>query len=315
MYDFFVILNLDSFLYSLEERTYMEEKTKGASEHCQKSDIRQHEDGVLKTSMQFFAEELLPFFNVEGKVVSFAPTELIHLDLQKLFQDFNFIMEDGTWKHFEFQSTNEGLAGLKRFRAYEALTSYQYGVIVETYVLFSGNIRNPMIEFTEGCNTYRIKPIIMRQKDADQLLESLEQKQNNKELIKKEDLVPLALCPLMSGKSSHKERISKAFYLMHNAKEIKKEDKDRMEAILYAMADKFLEATELKMLKEEMAMTRLGQMIWEDGVAEGEVRGEAKGRMATFLELVRDGLITLKEASQRLNMTQEEVEALLKKEN
>ena len=102
--------------------------------------IQQHEDAVLKASMQFFAEELLPYLNITGKVVSFVPTELVHLDLQRLFQDFNFIMEDGTWKHFEFQGSNEGVKGLKRFRVYEALTSYQHNVTVETYVLFSGNI-------------------------------------------------------------------------------------------------------------------------------------------------------------------------------
>lgn len=309
MYAFFVILILDSFLYSLEERAYMEKNKKELPRGYQTTDIGQHEDGVLKTSMQFFAEELLPYFNVEGRVVSFAPTELVHLELQKLFQDFNFIMEDGTWKHFEFQSTNEGVVGLKRFRAYEALTSYQYKVVVETYVLFSGNIKNPMTEFTEGYNTYRIKPIIMQHKDADELLGKLEVKQKIGEVIIKEDLVPLALCPLMGGKSSHKERISKAFYFIHNAKEIKKDDKDKIEAILYAMADKFLEAIDLKKLKEEIAMTRLGQMIWEDGLAEGET----KGRVAAFLEMIQDGLITLKDAAQRLNMTQEEVEALLKK--
>jgi len=308
VYDFFVIFKLDSFLYSLEERTYMEENTKKIPAEYQKSNIRQHEDGVLKTSMQFFAEELLPYFNVEGKVISFAPTELVHLELQKLYQDFNFIMEDGTWKHFEFQSTNEGIVGLKRFRVYEALTSYQYNVVVETYVLFSGNIKNPMTEFTEGYNTYRVKPIIMYQKDADKLLEKLEQKQKNGELITKEDLVPLALCPLMGGKSSHKDRISKAFYIIQNAERVKKEDKDKMVAMLYAMADKFLEVIDLERLKEEIAMTRLGQMIWEDGVAEGE----AKGRLATFIELIRDGVITTKEAAQRLNMTQDELNALLK---
>ena len=27
---------------------------------CKSSDIKQHEDAVLKTAMQFFAEELLP---------------------------------------------------------------------------------------------------------------------------------------------------------------------------------------------------------------------------------------------------------------
>lgn len=41
---------------------------------------------------------------------SFAPTELVHIDIAKLYQDMNFVMEDGTWKHFEFQSKNEGLA-------------------------------------------------------------------------------------------------------------------------------------------------------------------------------------------------------------
>lgn len=31
----------------------------------QVSDIWHHEDAVLKTSMQFFAEELLPYLNIE----------------------------------------------------------------------------------------------------------------------------------------------------------------------------------------------------------------------------------------------------------
>ena len=38
-----------------------------------------------------FADELLPFFHIDGKVVGFGPTELVHLELQKLFQDFNII--------------------------------------------------------------------------------------------------------------------------------------------------------------------------------------------------------------------------------
>ena len=154
----------------------MEKKNKTMLSQYQSSDIGQHEDAVLKMSMQFFADELLPYFNIKGKVVSFAPTELVHLELQKLFQDFNFVMEDGTWKHFEFQSTNEGLNGLKRFRAYESFTSYHHKVAVETYVLFSGNIKKPMTEFTEGFNTYKVQPIIMQNDNADEFLAKLEQK-------------------------------------------------------------------------------------------------------------------------------------------
>ena len=288
----------------------MEKKNKMMLSEYQSSDIGQHEDAVLKMSMQFFADELLPYFNIKGKVVSFAPTELVHLELQKLFQDFNFVMEDGTWKHFEFQSTNEGVKGLKRFRAYESITSYQYNVTVETYVLFSGNINNPMTEFTEGFNTYRIMPIIMQDYNADELLKKLERKQSNGDTITKEDLIPLVLCPLMGGISFAKDRINRAYRIIRKTSEIKKEDIAKMEAMLYAMADKFLDAVDLEKLKEEIAMTRLGQMIWEDGVA----AGREEGKESILIELIRDGLLTIKDAAIRLNITEEEVKKLLEKE-
>ena len=137
--------------------------------------VFQHEDTVLKTAAQFFAEELIPYLGIDGKVVSSAPTESIVLNLKKFYEDINLIMEDGTWKHFEFQSKNEGIPGLKRFRSYEAVTSYQYGVSITTYVLYSGNIRNPVTSFTEGINTYRIIPIIMKNHNADRLIETLKE--------------------------------------------------------------------------------------------------------------------------------------------
>ena len=289
----------------------MEKKNKTLQAEYRDSSVQQHEDAVLKTSMQFFADELLPFFGIQGKVVSFAPTELVHLELQKLFQDFNFVMEDGTWKHFEFQSTNEGLDGLKRFRAYEALTSYQYKVVVETYVLFSGTIKHPMTEFTEGINTYKITPIIMQDYNADKLLTKIEQKQKEGVTITKEDFISLVLCPLMGGQSSQKERINKAYHIIRRTSEVKKEDTVKIEAMLYAMADKFLDIVDLEKLKEDMIVTRLGQMIWEDGIEKGKEEGIEKGRVTMVLELLGDGLLTITDAALRLNITEEEVKKLL----
>ena len=63
-------------------------------ESAEVQEIWQHEDAALKTSMQFFAEELLPLFGITQKAVGIAPTELVHLDLKKLYQDFNVVMED-----------------------------------------------------------------------------------------------------------------------------------------------------------------------------------------------------------------------------
>ena len=104
----------------------------------------QHEDAALKTAMHFFAEELLPFWGIEGKGSGLCPYRAgTSGNSRKLYQDTNLIMEDGSWKHFELQSKNEGLAGLKRFRQYEAAASRQYGVSVTTYVLFPGRYRIP----------------------------------------------------------------------------------------------------------------------------------------------------------------------------
>lgn len=169
------------------------QKKKRQSDGNVEDRLQQQEDAVLKSAAQFFAVELFAFLGIEGEVERVAPSELVHLELRKRYQDFNLVMKDGTWKHFEFQSTNEGIAGLKRFRTYEAVTSEQYGVSVITYVLYSGNIRNPVTEFTEGINTYRVFPIIMKDWISEEYFEELQRKKEAGESLTKEDLVPLTL--------------------------------------------------------------------------------------------------------------------------
>lgn len=51
-------------------------------------------------------------------------------------------MEDDTFIHFEFQTTDKGVIDLRRFRAYESLLSHQTGKDVVTYVIYSGNIKD-----------------------------------------------------------------------------------------------------------------------------------------------------------------------------
>ena len=54
-------------------------------------------------------------------------------------------------------------------------------------------------------------------------------------------------------------------------------------------------------------MTRLGQMIWEDGVKAGEERGE----ISAYVKMIRDGFISAKDAAVRLGITEDEVKKLL----
>ncbi|MCB6414829.1 hypothetical protein LI221_07105 [Faecalimonas umbilicata] len=252
----------------MEKHDSLKEKT---------NSLEQHEDIVLKTAMREFSKVLLPWLGIMEKVVGYGPTENIYLEAKKMFQDFTLIMENGTWKHFEFQSTNEGIDGLKRFRMYEAVTSYQHKVSVTTYVLFSGNILNPVTEYTEGVNTYRIIPIIMRDQNADWLFSRLQQKLKEGQVLTKEDLVPLMLSPLMSGKMTQKERMRTAFQLIREATAVSEEDIRKIEAVLYAMTDKFLSKEELEEFLEEISMTRLGEMLIDKGISQGISQGVSQG--------------------------------------
>lgn len=244
-----------------------------------KEKVQQHEDIALKLTAQFFAQELMSHFGIEGKVVAIAPTELVQIELHRQSQDFDFVMEDGSWKHFEFQSTNEGVRGLKRFRNYEATASYHHDVEVTTYVLYSGNIKNPVTEFTEGINTYRVHPIIMQNENADEVLGELEDKVKCGEVITKEELVPLVLSPLMGGETTIKERIKRSLNITRVSKNVAKEDVDRIETVIYAMVDKFLEKMELEEVWEMMKMTTLGEILLREGREEGRLEGE-NGKLA-----------------------------------
>lgn len=247
----------------------------------------QPEDAALKTMMQFFAEEILPFFHIEGKVTGFAPTELVRMELEKLYEDFNLVMEDGSWKHFEFQSTNEGLMGLKRFRTYEAASSYHHQVPVTTYVLFSGQIKNPMTEFSEGVNTYRIVPIIMQDWDVREELGKIKAKAEAGEILSKKDLIPVALSPLMGGDMEQKERFKTAYAITREVKTENPEDIRKIEAVIYAMAEKFLSNISMQEVMEDIKMTRAGKMLIEEGKKEGRIEGERDGELLILISIIQ----------------------------
>ncbi len=264
---------------------------------------------------QYFGDVMLPYFGIEGEVVSYGPTELVQAAVRKLYEDFNFIMMDGRWLHFEFQSTPVGKKGMRRFRENEASTSNQFQTEEITYVLFSGNIKKPMTELHDGINVYRIHPIIMKGHNCDKLIAKLQKKVEAQEPLTKEDLFPLILCPLMSGNSSQKDRLSASYQITRNAAMVSDEDIKKLQAVMYIMADKFLKGDDLEKFKEEVKMTRLGQMIFDDGKAEGFIAGRSEGLLEKLLMQIQKKIAkgyTAVQIADALEETVETIETLIK---
>ena len=277
----------------------------------------EHEDKAMKTAVSFFARELLPMAGVKQKVRGIAPTESIHLELKKFYEDLNLIMEDDSCGHLEFQSRDGGIEDMRRFRLYESIISYQFGMDVVTYVIYSGSVKHPVTTMKCGKNTYKVVPVMLSDRDGDKLLRKLEKKQEEGRKLSRKDLAKLSLLPLLGGELSQKDKIERAFRL--TAGQEATQELKKTESILYTLAEKFLKKEELEEIKEVLSMTWLYSMLTEDAKKEGERKGVRKGEQrgkqiglenaaVRFLDILPP-----EEVAEKLDIPLERIKELLQK--
>lgn len=234
------------------------------------------EDLALKSAAAYFGDELIHWLGIRERALRAVPTEMVELETRHMYEDFLYEMENGMYYHFEFESDSISKDDLKRFREYEASTARIYNAPVVTYVICSSGGKKLRDSITERINTYRVRLIRLKDANADLLFNRLGKKSAS--VLTREDIIPLLFSPLMGGHSSQKERILQCIEVLRNAETIfPQNDIRKMEAILYIFAVKFLDDTELESIKEAVAMTKLGQMIWDDAIEKGREEGEKIG--------------------------------------
>lgn len=265
-----------------------------------------YEDFIMKRAMDIFADEGLKFFGINERVKEIGPTELVVLDSKNMYMDYTFLMEDDRYIHFEFQTTNKGVVDLMRFRTYEALLNHQTQKEVTTYVVYSGDIKTPISEYTCGINTYKVNAISMVNQDGDKVFDEIIEKLSLGYDIDKQDIIKLTFTPVMGGKMDKSEKILKAIKL---SKDITSPYKRDMESILYAFANKFLSGKDLEKVKEELRVTEIGKSLIQEGKEAGMKAGEKKKAMDIAKKAILKGMDneTIQDIT---SLTIEEIEAI-----
>lgn len=143
----------------------------------------------------------------------------------------------------------------------------------------------------------------MKGRRAEEVFDNITHKLENGEPLTKEDIVPLTLCPLMGGEIPQKERILKAVQIVKKASHTIP-DADVIEAVIYAMANKYLSEADLNAVKEEIKMSPLGTMIYNDGVADGISQNAIESARNFFIngvsfEIVRNSIKVLSDEDLR----------------
>ncbi len=262
--------------------------------HKRNSDLSHLEDLALKSAIDYFGDELIHWLGIQEKTVRSAPTEIVELETRHMYEDFLYEMENGNWYHFEFESDSLTIDDLKRFREYEASTARRINAPVITYVICSSKVKKIRSSISEGINTYRVRVIRLKDNDPGKILSQLEQK--TAAGLQREDIIPLLLSPLMAEKPEQKNRIMDGIHILKETENsFSRSEVQKMKAILYAFAVKFLNNDDLTVVKEAIAMTKLGQMIWDDAIKEGERIGQEIGEKQASERYSRLILILSKE--------------------
>ncbi len=232
------------------------------------------EDRVMKRSMQLFGEQAVKYFGIDKKVKSIGYTEQPKVVVEDSYMDYVFEMEDGSYCHFEFQSSNSGRKDYVRFCAYDVNLTMSTGKNVTTYVIYSSNIKNPTTEYNFGNINYKVNAICMSNTNADPLLRDIDRKLENGEELSDTDMMNLIFSPLMDSEISKFDRIVKAIEI---SKENSSEKSEDILSLIYAFGIKFLQGEEFVKMMEVFKMTTLGRMLVNDGIKQGISQGISQG--------------------------------------
>ena len=238
--------------------------------------VTKHEDAVMKMGFDYFRDTILKTLNIHYEFVDSKPTEAIEIHIDNLYMDYNFLTTEDVIVHIEFQTTEAHVTDdLMRFHVYEAILMRKEKKKVITYVIYSGGIKKVKTKLDCGIYTYQVNPVYLTGHDADEIFQSVKAKIEAGEPLSEDDFANLTLTPLMTSKMCRKDVIKEAIQIVKQEKQLTAE---KTMAMLYTLADKFLSAVEVNEIKEVLAMTRLGQMLYDDGVKKGMERGIERGR-------------------------------------
>lgn len=243
--------------------------------------IKNIEDAVMKSVLDVFKEDALEFFGIKAKIITAARTELKNLQIDTSFMDYTFLLDDNSFLHLEFQTTNRK-NDLARFLAYDEVLYYKEHRPVNTIVVYSSNIKKAETNINTGSIKYSVSAFYMNSLDGGAKYEYLKHKIQGGDILNSNDLLSLVFLPIMGNTKDKNERILESIKL---AKEIKnRQNQMNSLALLYAFAEKFAEGGDMDKIKEVFSMTELGRLLREEGKEEGRKEGKKEGRKQ---ELIR----------------------------
>ena len=231
------------------------------------------------------------------QMVNFNPTELMEIDLKAYRADL--IMElDHVILMFEFQSTPIYLDDKRRFNIYTAIKDrVRFGDKPIYIIVFSTVEDTKVIDYkVNPVSSFKILVISLKDYNAGEIINNIEIKIKNNQKINQNELINLALSPLMTLDGTIAQHLEKTVQTLSKLKKSIKENSKFVFTLTWILVDKFIEDEETRqklsnILSDNMRlMEEFGQSKYEAGEQKGEKRGIVKTRHEIAENLLKEGL-------------------------
>jgi hypothetical protein len=238
----------------------------------------------MKSIMELFKGDAVKFFGINKRIISAARTEFLHIQIQKNIDDWVLEADDGSYVHFEFQSTYNK-DDLARFMVSDAMLYFKERKPIRTLVVYSSEIENTETALNAGSIRYGVEAFYMVRLDGDKEYERLRAKVEKREPLTKQDLMSVVFLPMMKNSADKDTRFQQAIEISKTLSD--KDEQLQIQAMIELLAEKFIiDPERLRKLKELMNMGAITEMIRTDERLEIARNALKEGSTIEFIQKI-----------------------------
>jgi len=232
----------------------------------------QNYDLALKESFSIFENKTLDFLGLDlPKITGFLETEFAELETHDSFLDMNFRLEDGSILHIE-EETDLSEEDLVRFAHYDLRLYGRYKSKIHTVVLTPSSGYPGTKSLDTGTNQYTIQQIILKGRNADELLEKIQDALEKGQPVNELELIFL---PLMQSVLPKNELLLETIKLEKQLPDAT--IRTKVLGLTLVVANRIVDKKLLDEIWEEVRMLKIMQYAEEKGLEKGREEGLEKG--------------------------------------
>ena len=235
----------------------------------------QNKDIEFKILSESYRERSFEAYGLKlPRIKEVLPTNLPAVSANERRMDNLFLLEDETYALVDYESADAVRDRIKYMDYISRVTRRLYEEsgkipVIKMIVIYTGDVEEAADQFQVGCMTLQMEQVFVSHLPAEEIYQRVSHKLGCGERLTEQELMQLIILPLAErGLEKKQKRIEQVIGLV---KQIGDEQEQRLVfSGVLVITDKFISRADAEEIRREITMTKVGRLIFEDGLMEGE---------------------------------------------